>query len=109
MDGSKLLTIHPDELINKYGMTRFIAKQVVEWVEEEGEMFDDCVRANLEGQDEQQGEQEEGQEGNAKAEQSEKVVPIANLQENAIEAKSKQEEVNDITERVEIGKWQRKA
>lgn len=34
LSGRSLLSITPDTLMRKWGFTRFIAKQIVEWVEE---------------------------------------------------------------------------
>lgn len=34
--------------MNGYGCTRFIAKQIVEWLDEDAEEFDDLVKSNAE-------------------------------------------------------------
>ena len=40
LKGKDLFSISPEELIKKYKLTKFIAKQIVEWVEEESDEYD---------------------------------------------------------------------
>lgn len=51
LDGDSLLNIYPDQLMENFGLTKYISKQIVEWLEDESAEFDEYVLNGDQGDD----------------------------------------------------------